>query len=105
VTYAPIKSAATSTARKDALRAVTMAAREKTLWLLEQTPERLLKVRVHDFCSPIGWHFGHIGMTDEAWTLCNALRRPSVDSALSFLFANRPENPMADGGIVQNIRG
>lgn len=79
--------------RKAALRAAMVAAREQTLWLLEQTPESVLSVRVHEFYSPVGWHFGHIGMTEEAWTLCNARGRRPLDSALSFLFANIPDNP------------
>lgn len=82
--------------RKNALRADMEAARQKTLWLLDQTPDAYLKVRVHDFYSPIGWHFGHIGMTEEAWTLCQALGRPARDAKLSFLFANLPENPKDD---------
>lgn len=83
-------------ARKTALRSAMHEAREKTLWLLDQTPEAYLKLRVHDFYSPIGWHFGHIGMTEEAWTLCQAMRKKPLDSALSFLFANLPENPKDD---------
>ena len=82
--------------RKAALCAAMQTAREKTLWLLDQTPESYLKVRVHDFYSPIGWHFGHIGMTEEAWTLCRAHSLPPLDSELSFLFANIPENPKDD---------
>jgi len=49
--------------------------------------------RVHDFYSPIGWHFGHIGMTEEHWTCTRALGRPPQNEELSFLFANIPENP------------
>jgi ergothioneine biosynthesis protein EgtB len=82
--------------RKSALREAMRTVRENTLRLLDQTPDSFLKVRVHDFYSPVGWHFGHIGMTEEAWTLCNALGRQPIDSALSFLFANIPENPKDD---------
>ena len=64
-------------------------ARDKTLWLLERVPEAMLKVRVHDFYSPVGWHFGHIGMTEEYWVCTQALRRPCLDDALSFLFRER----------------
>ena len=82
--------------RKSTLCAAMQEVRENTLRLLDRTPEAYLKVRIHDFYSPIGWHFGHIGMTEEAWTICNALGREPLDSALSFLFANLPENPKDD---------
>jgi ergothioneine biosynthesis protein EgtB len=82
--------------RKNALCQAMQSARQQTLRLLEQTPDAVFRVRVHDFYSPIGWHFGHIGMTEEAWTLCSALGQPPLDSALSFLFANIPENPKDD---------
>jgi iron(II)-dependent oxidoreductase len=67
--------------------------RAKTLRLLEFVPDSHLKVRVHDFYSPIGWHFGHIGMTEEFWVRSQALGLPPRDSHLSFLFANVPDNP------------
>ncbi len=79
--------------RKAELYAAMERAREKTLWLLDRVPEAMLKVRVHDFYSPVGWHFGHIGMTEEYWVCTQALRWPCLDDALSFLFANLPENP------------
>jgi iron(II)-dependent oxidoreductase len=68
-------------------------ARTKTLWLLSMVPEEYLNVRVHSFYSPIGWHFGHIGRTEEYWILHKGLGRPVVDDHLSFLFADLPENP------------
>ena len=67
--------------------------RRKTLWLLDQVPDDLWNVRVHDFYSPIGWHFGHIGMTEEYWTCAQALGSPPLDERSRFLFANIPENP------------
>lgn len=69
------------------------SARARTLRLLEQVPDELLKLRVHDFYSPIGWHFGHIGMTEEFWVMTQALKRSCLDPDLAFLFANLPENP------------
>ena len=67
--------------------------REKTLWLLDQVPEEFLRRRVHDFYSPIGWHFGHVGRTEEFWAIGEALGKPLLDDHLSFLFADLPENP------------
>jgi gamma-glutamyl hercynylcysteine S-oxide synthase len=72
----------------DALHTV----RERTLWLLEQVPEAYLKRRVHDFYSPIGWHFGHVAMTEEFWVCEQALGLSCRDEAVRFLFANLPEN-------------
>lgn len=80
-------------ARKNALRANLMAARDRTLWLLDQVPEEFLKRRVHSFYSPIGWHFGHIGRTEEYWVMSAALGMPVLDEKLTFLFADLPENP------------
>lgn len=79
--------------RKDQIKASMTAARERTLWLLERVPEEFLKVRVHDFYSPIGWHFGHIARTEEYWIICEALKRPCLDEHYTFLFADLPENP------------
>jgi len=69
------------------------AVRAKTLRLLDCVPNAFLKVRVHDFYSPVGWHFGHVGMTEEYWVRTRALGLPPRDERLSFLFANLPENP------------
>jgi iron(II)-dependent oxidoreductase len=69
------------------------AARAKTLWLLNQVPEEFLRRRVHSFYSPIGWHFGHVGRTEEFWTIGEALRKPLLDDHLSFLFADLADNP------------
>lgn len=69
------------------------SARAKTLWLLNQVPEEFLRRRVHSFYSPIGWHFGHVGRTEEFWTIGEALGKPLLDDHLSFLFADLADNP------------
>lgn len=79
--------------RKAVLRSEMERVRKKTLSLLDNVPDEFFKVRVHDFYSPIGWHFGHIGMTEEFWICSQALNRPCLDNHLQFLFANLPENP------------
>jgi gamma-glutamyl hercynylcysteine S-oxide synthase len=76
-----------------ALKAALDVTRAKTLWLLDHVPDEFLKVRVHSFYSPIGWHFGHIGRTEEYWACQEALGQPCVDDHLSFLFADLPDNP------------
>ncbi|WP_265101704.1 SUMF1/EgtB/PvdO family nonheme iron enzyme [Fimbriimonas ginsengisoli] len=67
--------------------------RERTRWLLDRVPDEFLRRRVHDFYSPIGWHFGHVGRTEEYWVVGEALKRPLLDDELSFLFADLVENP------------
>jgi iron(II)-dependent oxidoreductase len=79
-------------ADKRTLAAALTATRNKTLALLNRVPDAFLKTRVHDFYSPVGWHFGHIGMTEEFWVCGHALGLPPLDADLSFLFANLPEN-------------
>src|SRR3954464_13543881 len=80
-------------ARKAQLKEALETARQKTLWLLDKVPNEFLKVRVHNFYSPIGWHFGHIGRTEEYWVSHKAVGRAVVDDQLSFLFADLPDNP------------
>lgn len=79
--------------RKAALRLALERVRERTLWLLERVPDEFLRVRVHDFYSPVGWHFGHVGRTEEFWVIGEALGRPLLDDALTFVFADRKDNP------------
>jgi gamma-glutamyl hercynylcysteine S-oxide synthase len=78
---------------REALTLRMSAVRKRTLWLLDQVPEAFLRRRVHHFYSPIGWHFGHVGRTEEYWTICAALGGRPTDDTLSFLFADTPENP------------
>lgn len=79
--------------RKQELCRALEETRARTLRLLDAVPDDFLKVRVHDFYSPVGWHFGHIGMTEEFWACGEALGLPPRDPHLTFLFANLPENP------------
>lgn len=79
--------------RKTEIRRKLQTTREQTLRLMERVPDDLLTRRVHDFYSPVGWHFGHVGMTEEFWVLREALQRPVLNEDLTFLFANLPDNP------------
>lgn len=79
--------------RKREIIAKLEAARQTTLDLLAAVPDDHLNIRVHDFYSPIGWHFGHIGMTEEYWVCSQALKQSPRNPEYSFLFANIPENP------------
>src|ERR1035438_7969937 len=88
--------------RKAQLRIRLSAARDRTLWLFDQVPDEFLKRRVHNFYSPIGWHFGHIGRTEEYWVMSEALKRPVLDEHLSFLLADLPENPKDNRVTIPN---
>jgi iron(II)-dependent oxidoreductase len=88
-----VSSAPDQVARKRQLRDALERSREKTLWLLSKVSDEFLKVRVHSFYSPVGWHFGHVGRTEEYWIAHKAFGRPVVDDHLSFLFADLPDNP------------
>lgn len=79
--------------RKEQLRQQLEEVRARTLWLLERVPDEFLRVRVHDFYSPIGWHFGHVGRTEEFWVVGEALGQPLLDEALTFILADLPDNP------------
>lgn len=79
--------------RKRQIRDSLAQARTKTLWLLNQVPDEFLRRRVHSFYSPIGWHFGHVGRTEEFWVISEALKLPVLDPDLTFLYADLPDNP------------
>jgi iron(II)-dependent oxidoreductase len=78
---------------KQVLRDRLEATRQRTLWLMDQVPDEVLRVRVHDFYSPIGWHFGHVGRTEEFWIIVEALGQAPRDPHLSWLLADLPDNP------------
>ena len=80
-------------ARRREIEAQLVAVRERTLCVLDVVPDAVLPRRVHEFYSPIGWHFGHIGRTEVFWTAETALGRSPENSAFDLLFTNVPENP------------
>jgi iron(II)-dependent oxidoreductase len=78
--------------RKGELRAQLEDVRSRTLDLLSNVSDDFLRRRVHDFYSPIGWHFGHVGRTEEYW-ICKATGREPSDPGLSFIYADLADNP------------
>ncbi len=82
-----------ATSRKSEIRDRLEAVRSRTLWLLDRVPDEFLRVRVHQFYSPIGWHFGHVGRTEEYWVVGEALGQPLLDDALTFILADTADNP------------
>jgi len=91
--------------RKKQLTKALTDARAKTLWLLGQVPDDFLRRRVHSFYSPIGWHFGHVGRTEEYWVVSEALKQPVLDPDLTFLFADLPDNPKDNRVNIPNRSG
>ena len=79
--------------RKEELAGRLDEVRKRTLFLMEQVPDDFLRRRVHSFYSPIGWHFGHVGRTEDYWVSCAALKRPPCDERLDFLYTDRSDNP------------
>lgn len=90
---------------KDDLRQRLARVRARTLWLMESAPDEFLRRRVHDFYSPIGWHFGHVGRTEEYWVIGQALRQPLLDDHLSFLFADLADNPKDNRVTIPDREG
>ena len=82
--------------RKARIRDGLERVRARTLWLLERVPDEFLRLRVHDFYSPVGWHFGHVGRTEEFWTVGEAMGRPLLDDRLTFILADTADNPKDD---------
>jgi len=82
--------------RKAQLREALISVRQRTLALLESVPDDYLRRRVHAFYSPIGWHFGHVGRTEEYWVCGQALGTALVDDHLSWRFADVSDNPKDD---------
>src|SRR5580704_8772674 len=88
-----IDAATNKSQRRVELKHALIECRRQTEALLELVPEEFLRRRVHSFYSPIGWHFGHVGRTEEYWVLGEALHRPLLDDRLTFLFADLQDNP------------
>lgn len=91
--------------RKEVLERRMAEVRRRTLALLDRVPEDFLRRRVHDFYSPAGWHFGHIGRTEEWWTVVETGLGQVRDEHLSFRFADRPDNPKEERGDIPDREG
>jgi iron(II)-dependent oxidoreductase len=79
--------------RKEGLLKNLQDVRQRTLDLMGAVPLDYWKKRVHGFYSPIGWHFGHVGRTEEFWACNQAMGEEVLDDFLTFLYHDCPENP------------
>lgn len=90
---------------KDEIRMHLTRARERTIQLMNQIPEECWNVQYHEFYSPVGWHFGHVGRTEEHWTWVRALGKKTLDEDLDFLYTDVPENPKSGRTRVPDPKG
>lgn len=78
---------------KDEIRLHLTRARERTTQIMSLIPEECWHKRYHEFYSPVGWHFGHVGRTEEHWTCVRAMGKEPHNPDLDFLYNDIPENP------------
>src|SRR5437762_2708374 len=56
--------------------------------------------RIHPFYSPMGWHLGHVGLTEWLWVLGRGKGEPSLRPELEHRFANVPANPREERSFL-----
>ena len=52
-----------------AIHTALLEAREQTLALFRDVDEEDFRRQIHPDFSPLGWHLGHIGVTESFWIL------------------------------------
>jgi ergothioneine biosynthesis protein EgtB len=70
-----------------ALRHHWAACRDRTLALFDQITDAQFCPQLHSDYSPLGWHLGHIGWTEELWILQQCAGEKPLDPTLNRLFA------------------
>src|SRR5438477_3373045 len=76
------------------LAAEFAGTRSRTLALAAAARDEYCR-QVHPYYSPMGWHLGHVGMTEALWVLGRAKGEPPLRPDLELRFANVRENPKA----------
>jgi hypothetical protein len=61
-------------------------AREQTLRLCARVNEVDFRRQIHQEFSPIGWHLGHIGVTEAFWILQQCQGEPTLSATYDRLF-------------------
>jgi ergothioneine biosynthesis protein EgtB len=61
-------------------------AREQTLRLCVQVGEADFRRQIHREFSPLGWHLGHIGVTEAYWILRQCQGEPTLSAGYDRLF-------------------
>jgi ergothioneine biosynthesis protein EgtB len=68
------------------LRAALVEAREHTLQLFADVDDADFCRQAHPDFSPLGWHFGHIGVTEAYWVLQQCNQEPTLSAAYDRFF-------------------
>jgi iron(II)-dependent oxidoreductase len=71
-----------------ALHSALAETRCATLALMDLVPERLFQRSVDPDYSPLGWHFGHVGMTEAYWVLEKAKGDAPLRPEYLYLFSS-----------------
>lgn len=71
---------------KDEIRRALEEARANTLRLVADVSEDDFCRQAHPDFSPLGWHLGHIGVTEAYWILQQCKREPSLSAFFDFFF-------------------
>lgn len=74
---------------KDAveIRREMAEARANTLRLFADVDDEAFRRQIHPDFSPIGWHLGHIGVTESYWILQRCKQEPSLSVAYDRFFS------------------
>ena len=72
--------------RVASIRRELEAARDQTLRLCARITEVDFRRQIHREFSPIGWHLGHIGVTEAYWVLQQCKGEPPLSAAYDRLF-------------------
>src|SRR5215510_12801545 len=72
--------------RVASIRRELEAARDQTLRLCARVNEVDFRRQIHREFSPLGWHLGHIGVTEAYWILRQCQGEPTLSAAYDRLF-------------------
>lgn len=70
----------------DEIRSALESARANTLRLIADVSEDDFRCQAHPDFSPLGWHLGHIGVTEAYWILQQCKHEPSLSAFYDFFF-------------------
>lgn len=68
------------------IREALLAARAHTLRLFDDIDDEDFRRQAHPDFSPLGWHLGHIGVTESFWILQQCKHAPTLSKAYDYFF-------------------
>ena len=80
---------------RDEIRRALEEVRANTLRLIAEVNEEDLCRPIHPEFSPLGWHLGHIGVTEAYWILQQCKQEPPLSAFYDFFFVPT-ENPKSN---------